>query len=290
MSTQTVTTLQSLPQFYVPDTSGYKAGSLFVGTYPVIATEMRGTDEYVQLGTWICSKSNGVVYAVVNEPTPPITEGVDEAALTTMLQTFRGYSYNVSYPKYSSPIPNVPGLPLAPPKQNSCCIFIEDLVVHAFQYANFAFAWTQHKHDQMMVADWNDLFSPPHALSEPGDGCLGLPTVEPKDSQSLPPPWSVCQGWGPTSGHTFIIIAYHSANDRVLMLDSSSAHGYSGPGLRGLGDLDQFLSSGPPDDWWDEKKYPNVPTWTQLRATYSTGIAYSQLKVLTSTLRWGRSF
>jgi hypothetical protein len=279
----TVKLLQDLPQFNAPDTSTTRMGTLLQGSYAVTDVEMRGTDQYVQVSTWICSQSNGVVYAQVTEDPEPVTQGVSESFLVAMLQKFQGFVYSISYPKYTSPIPNVPGLPLMPPKQNSCCIFVEDLVVHGFQLAYWSFVWDQHRHDQMMVADWNNKYSPPFAPAEAG---LARPAVGPSSSLGLPQPWSVCQGWGQAGGHTFIVLAVHSATGKVLILESSSTYGFSGPGLRGLGDLDAYLASGPPADWWT---LPSVPTWNQIKSNYSYGIALAQLKVLTTTLVWGRS-
>jgi hypothetical protein len=284
---RTVTLLQDLKQFHGPDTSAPSVGTLAVGTYPVEATTTKGTDEYVQLGTWICSKSNGVTYATINDPQPPITNGISEAALTSMLQKFQGYSYSGPDPRYTSAIPNVSGLPLAPPKQDDCCVFAEDLIVHAFQNASWAFTWSPQRHGQMMITDIKNLWSPPMAISQSG---LGLTTVGPTQSQPLPQPWSMAQGWGPASGHSFIVVATHSATRKVLILESNVPKGgptsFSGPGLRGLGDLDNYLASGPPANWYE---YPGVPTWEQMHGYYTTGIAYAQLKVLTSTLVWGKS-
>lgn len=279
---KTVTLLQELRQFQVPDTATPYVGKLAVGSYPVIATEVRGTDAYVQLGTWICSQSGSTTYAVVDDVAPPVVEGISEKALTDTLQRFRGYVYSLSSPRYTGPIPNV-NVALEPPKQDNCCTFVEDLVVHGFQAGGLVFGWDLHRHNQMMVADWNDLFSPPHGVAEAG---LARAVVGPSTALPLPPPWTVCQGWGASSGHTFIVLAVHAPTDKVLILESNSAYGFSGPGLRGLGDLDNYLSSGPPANWFED---PDVPTWAQIRAKYSTGIAMAQLKVLTSSLVWGKS-
>ncbi len=274
--------LQDLRQFHVPDTSTPNTGTLAVGTYEVVGLEVRGTDEYVAVKTWICARSNGVTYAVVEEP--PVVGGIDEQALTTTLQRFRGYVYSINDPRYTAPIPNVdPPMKLEPPKQDSCCTFAEDLIVHAFELARFPFAWSQARHDQMMVANWNDIWSPPHAVADAG---LARPVQGPSTTLPLPQPWTLCQAWGKSSGHTFIVLAVHSATGKVLLLESSSAYGFSGPGLRGLGDLDGYLSSGPPKDWWTRS---SVPTWTQICELYSTGIAMAQLKVNTASLVWGKS-
>lgn len=272
--------LQDLNQFGLPDTTTPKVGKLAAGTYEVVGRETSGNDEYVQVTTWICSKSNGVTYAVFEEP--PVVDGIDEQALVTTLQRFRGYVYSLNSPKYTGPIPNVT-VPLEPPKQDSCCTFVEDLVVHGFQLGQWSFYWDQVRHDQMMVADWNDLWSPPHGVADAG---LARSVQGPSTSLPLPQPWTVCQGWGATSGHTFIVLAVHSQSNKVLLLDSSSAFGYSGPGLRGLGDLDAYLSSGPPADWWTK---PSVPTWASILKSYSNGIAMAQLLVKTNTLVWGKS-
>lgn len=273
--------LQSLRQFAVPDTSSPNVGTLAQGTYEAVSVEMRGSDLYVQVGTWICAKSNGVTYAVLENATPPVTDGIDEVELIAVLQRFRGYIYSLENPRYTGPIPNV-SVPLEPPKQDSCGIFVEDLVVHGFQEAQWTFTWNLYRHNQMMVADWNELWSPPHGVADAG---LARAVSGPSTELPLPAPWSVCQGWG-KNGHTFIVVAVHSETRKVLILESSSVYGFSGPGLRGLGDLDGYLLTGPPADWW---KKPSVPTWDDILKIYSTGIAMAQLKVLTSTLVWGRS-
>jgi hypothetical protein len=279
---KTVTLLRELRQFQTPDTVTPYVGTLAAATYPVSDVEVRGTDEYVQVTTWICSKSNGVTYAVVDEVVPPVTDGISEKALTDTLQRFRGYVYASGNPRYTGSLPNTV-VPLVPPKQDDCCTFVEDLVVHAFQAAGFAFVWDQHRHEQLVVADWNNLWSPPQGLAESG---LARAVVGPSSSTPFPQPWTVCQAWSPSSGHSFIVMATHAPTGKVLILESNYAFGFSGPGLRGLGGLDQYLTSGPPANWYTD---PEVPTWDQVKERYSTGIAYAQLKILTDTLQWGKS-
>lgn len=255
-----------------------------MGTYDALRVEQRGGDQYVQVPVWICSESQGVVYAAVGQGSAPILSGISESALTGYLQRFAGWTFSISKPAYTTEIPNVEGLRIAPPKQNSCCIFAEDYTVHGFEAGGWDFAWDQHRHDQMMVADWNDLWSPPKALYESG---IALSLRMPGEQVDLPEPWTVCQGWGPNSGHTFTVVACHKKTGKVLILESNNAYGMNGPGFRGLGDLTPFLESGPPPSWWE---IPAVPTWDQIRATYSSGIASAQLKVLTASLHWGRGF
>jgi hypothetical protein len=277
-----VTLLRELRLFPVADTGVPYVGTLAAGTYEAIAVETRGSDQYVQVGTWICSASNGTTYATLDTVHPPITDGIDEEFLVEVLQEFRGYSYASSNPRYTGPIPNIT-IPIAPPKQNNCCVFVEDLVVHAFEAARWTFHWDITRHNQLMIADWNDIWTPPHGVADAG---LALAVSGPSTLQALPAPWTVCQGWNGSSGHTFIVLAVHAQTQKVLILESTNGYGLNGPGLRGLGDLDNYLASGPPPGWWLQS---SVPTWQDIRERYSTGIAMAQLKVLTSTLVWGKS-
>jgi len=275
-----VTLLRDLNQYLEPDTGTPSVGRAAAGTYPLLAVETRGADEYVQIGTWICSASGTSVYAVVNGPPPPsILDGIEESFLTDYLQRFRGYSYSLSEPRYTAPLPGVT-VKIEPPKQNNCCVFVEDLIVHAFQAAGWAFSWNLTRHNQMMIVYWDDLWSPPRCLGEV-DIALGM--LEPAETGPLPAPWTVCQGWGTSSGHTFIVVASHAPTGKVLLLESNSAYGLNGPGFRGLGDLDPYLDSGP-GRWWED---PDVPTWAAVHAKYPSGIATAQLRVLTSSLVWG---
>lgn len=278
---RTVTLLQPLNTFAVPSTAPPSVGRLMSGDYRAIQTVQQGTDEYVLAGVWICAASNGVTYAVVSRRSPPIISGISETNLVKMVQSFAGWTYNAGDPRYSAEIPNVVGLKLAPPKQNSCCILVEDLTVHAFDAAGWTFDWNQHCHDQMMVANWNNLWSPPQAIAESG---LGVSYEAPGTNFDLPHPWTVCQGWGPSSGHTFVVVAAHAETTKVLIFESNNAYGLNGPGFRGLGPIANF-PDGPPPNWWLE---PGVPTWEQVLRYYSNGIAMSQLKVRTASLVWGR--
>ncbi len=281
--TMTATLLQSLRQFPAPDTATPAVGTLAEGTYEVFTTAIRGTDEYALVGTWICTKSRGTTYATLSTPVAPVTDGIDEVSLTTVLQRFRGFVYSGGSPRYTGPLPNV-SVPIAPPRQDNCCTFAEDLVVHAFEAAHFPFLWDEVRHSQLMVGDWSDLWSPPHGVADAG---LARAVQGPATTSPLPPPWTLCQGWGPSSGHTFLVLAVHAPTGKVLILESNSAFGFSGPGIRGLGGLDAILDAGgPPADWWTK---PEVPTWTEMHERYTTGIAQAQLKVNTASLVWGRS-
>lgn len=279
---RSVTLLQPLNVFPEASTKVPSAGRLSAGTLDALRVEQRGGDQYAQVAVWICTASQGVTYAVVNPCPAPVLSGIPESAITGYLQKFAGWTFSLNYPKYTAPIPNVPNLPLAPPSQNSCCIFVEDFVVHGFVAGRWAFEWGKERHDQMMVADWNQIWSPPQAVAEAD---LARPVVmPPSQTDALPEPWTLCQGWGPSTGHTFVAVAAHAETRKVLLLESNNAYGLNGPGFRGLGSLGNYLPDGPPPNWWE---VASVPTWDQIRATYSTGIASAQLKVLTSTLVWG---
>ena len=75
------------------------------------------------------------------------------------------------------------------------------------------------------------------------------------------------QGWtrGNRSGHTFLILDYDAETDRVLTLESNSAHGLDGVGFRKLGSLAAQPEGRPPRDWWT---LDVMPTWEDLRANY----------------------
>ena len=78
-----------------------------------------------------------------------------------------------------------------------------------------------------------DLFGPITAIAEAGMG------VELADPDAPPHPWTAIQGWtrGTRSGHAFLILDYDAPTDRVLTLESNSAHGLDGVGFRKLGNL-----------------------------------------------------
>lgn len=271
---------QFLNIFQGPNTSSPKIGSLAPGTYPVLEVLPGPDADYVKVRVeaYLCSRWMGTTYATVVEdefPFAPITDGIDPSFFNTTLHRFKGVVYSGSESRYTGPIPGC-SVKLMPPKQDNCCTFMEDLIVHAFELAKFPFVWNMDRHSEMMISDSNNLWSPPSAVLTAG---LAVPVTS---MAALPPPYSLCQGWNITSGrskgHTFLVVESHRPTRKVLILESNAGGGFSGPGYRGLGGLDQYLDSGVPSNWYED---PQVPTWEQMHEQYPTGIHLARLKVNT---------
>lgn len=275
----TVVFLQPLKVFQAPDTSLPPVAILPVDDYPVVTVrENYPTPEtdYVQLrlDVWVCSRWKNQVYAQVvpdEPPFAPIPDGMPESFLQAELHAFKGVVYGEGH--YTGPIPGC-NVKLMPPRQDNCGTFLEDLIVHAFQKGKFPFTWNRQRHDEMMISSVDNLWSPPTAILLSG---LGVPVDQPS---FLPPPWSLCQGWtvrnGTSKGHTFMVVASHRPTRKVLVLESNAGGGFSGPGYRGLGGLDQYLDTGVPPDWYTR---PGVPTWEDMHRAYTSGIALARLKI-----------
>lgn len=280
-----VTLNRPLNAYATPDTAGAAVRRLDFGTYPGLELheDSDGDATYVKVEVdgaqvWICSRWSSHIYATVEAPFagwPELEGAIDESFLVARLQQFKGFTYSLKDPHFlDQPIEGSDAYKIVPPNQNNCCVFLEDLVLGAFRAAGVAVPWTKKSHKQAMIAYWDDLFSPVTAYVEAG---LAVRLEDPK---ALPAPWTVCQGWGPKSGHTFGIIDVHRPTRKVCTIESNSYYGMNGPGMRRLGDLDALLN-GPPDCWWENDQ---VPTWEDLHASYSKGIEGARLKV--TNLRW----
>lgn len=287
MANEAVIVTQRLKTFPVPSTTAKPStGFVSPGAHRLMESRSQQGVTYARIGadteTWICVSWMGTSYGVLDEEPGEehIQPGlsIPESALTNRLAQFKGFTYSLDQPRYlETPVPGH-RYPIAPPRQNNCCVFQEDLVVGAFRATHPRIDWTLKHHEMAMVADPNDLYSPPRALVD-----AKMATASSKDPRTLPRPWSACQGWrSAASGHTFIVLAVHAESRKVCTLESNFTYGMNGPGMRGLGDLDQ-LTGGPPAMWWTN---PKVPTWEDLCASYRMGIQRCSLHVTSPA--WGR--
>ncbi|MCY1073806.1 hypothetical protein [Archangium lansingense] len=211
---------------------------------------------------------------VPSSATPPLPNAtrfpVSESALTSLLPAFTDFLYDFKSPYYPWAIPGV-SLPLAPPKLINCCTFAEALLVKA--WANTygqAFQWNSKRHGQMMITSASDLFSPVTAVIEAE---MGTPVA----ANQPPSAWCLLQGWrSSTSGHTFIIAAYHAATDRVLTLEANAAYSIKGVGYRNFGSIRDFPGGRPPSRWWESSA---APTWRGILSAYPQGLKMAKLNV-----------
>jgi hypothetical protein len=92
------------------------------------------------------------------------------------------------------------------------------------------------------------------------------------DLEASPQPWTAIQGWKSIKtestkwggGHTFLIVDYHEATDKVLMLESNKAYKLNGVGFRQIG-MASDLNHQPPENWWE---LPNFWTWEKMKSVY----------------------
>lgn len=278
-----VATLRTrLRGFSRADTSSEREGYASPGEYPVLETATRGNADYARLALsrggdmWICTRSSSTSYASIASvaPPPPAPRvsfvddpmAIDEHALTSLFGAFHEYSYDLDEGHYPWPLPTA-RVPLAPPRQNNCCTFVEALVAKAYANANVpGFVWDARRHGQMMVDSDDDYFSPVTAVVDSG---IAVPAPSPDAS---PHPWTVIQGWRRMwrQGHTFIVVDHHAPTDRVLLLESNAAYGLNGPGYRELGALRLHAGGAggapvAPTKWWENEA---SWTWTRVCSTY----------------------
>jgi hypothetical protein len=173
-------------------------------------------------------------------------------AASLLLPAFVGWTYARARPSYPWTIPGVPGLHVGAPRANNCCTFVEALVIGAASRCTPGLQWGLARHGQMMITG-TDLFSPVTALVE-----AGLAT-----EADGPEPWSVVQLWrgDMKQGHTAIIVDYHPATDRVLLLESNLTALLDGVGWRGLGALPARVY---PEAWPTSDR---LPTWDDITRT-----------------------
>jgi hypothetical protein len=222
------------------------------------------------LDTWICVRWRTHQYAqLLDEKTPPPAVrlsfsdeplAISEDRLTALLPEFLPFHYELDEARYPWKLPGIQ-LPMAPPKVNNCCTFVEALTVKAFSDAHgAAFTWDAGRHRQMMIVSTEDNFSPVTGAIESG---MAIPSPSP---DAPPHPWTLIQGWRNQwrSGHTYLIVDHHAATDKVLILESNCAYGLDGVGYRGIGMLrDKGVK--PPAQWWTLE---DVWTWRKVCSTY----------------------
>lgn len=280
MPTQTYIQLPTrLKGFIEPDTSSQFEGYLEPGTYRVLEHRKNFPDtdtdytliEAPVLGdgdTWICSRWKNSRYGnLFDKSYDDITHTdfggqenvLPESELLKLLPEFYDFEYDLDRARYPYDIEGV-RLPQAPPKSNNCCTFVEALVVKAWQNKfGEQFKWSNTRHGQMMILSADDYFSPVTALVE-SNIAVGV-----DDSDEVPHPWTVIQGWRQQwrSGHTFIIVAHHIETDRVLTLESNSSYRLNGVGFRMIGNIGNF--NNPPENWWNRSE---LWTWERIKSTY----------------------
>ncbi|RJS14254.1 hypothetical protein DRW03_35245 [Corallococcus sp. H22C18031201] len=267
--------------FALPDTSTQPEGYVEAGDYLVLEERLgypTPDSDYARLlvpqlrplSTWVCTRWRTQRYAALisQERAPAMARvsfdgealAVPEERLTTLLGAFADYRYDASRTYYPWALPGV-RVPLAPPRLTNCCTFVEALVVKSFSEAHgAAFSWDMRRHRQMMMSSPEDAFSPVTAAVESGMA-LQAPSAD------VPPqPWTLIQGWRSQwrSGHTFLVVDFDAATDKVLVLESNAAFGLDGVGYRGLGNL-RDIDLQPPADWWTRSE---VWTWRRTCSTY----------------------
>jgi hypothetical protein len=288
------TLLRELNCYEKADTSLDPLGRLPAGSYEVIRARPNYPDpntDFVLLSVpdlpskraWICSRWMKRTYAVVREMREAEgPEPIPESALVRLLPEFRGYGYDLHRPRYPYSLPGIPDSLLEPPAANNCCTFVEALLVKAWRdVRGSAFRWTRTRHNQMMITDITDPFSPITCVVQAGMGAAV------RSPDLLPEPWTIAQAWrrGPdgggwSGGHTFLVLDTDLDTQRVLTLESNDYYGMDGPGFRGLGDLDDFPGQHPGARWRDRG---GLWTWSHFRQVYP----YMKLaKLAVSDVRW----
>ena len=236
----------------------------------------------------------------------PAPDSVKESYLIDRIKDFKDFNYVSKMggdPKYPYQLDKSFSVHQAPPRVNDCCSFVEALSVKAWKDARGdKFTWDLEKHKRMMIgekrSDPNDWYSPVTEVVASGMG------IEVKDTEKLPPPWTVVQGWRKKDkkkeceadnlkgGHTFFVVAVHEDTGRVLTLESTATQRENeevttefvemhGPGFRKLGDIDDFKAKGfnPGKDWWKDE---GLWTWKMIKADRPC-IKMARLKVYDAT-------
>lgn len=279
MSTQTIATLHNrLKGFVEASTTSQGEGFLLPGKYVVL--ELRenypnnDTDYALvvapELGagdTWICTRWKNSRYAEIETIEIPGADrqsfaddplAVREETLVGLLDEFKDFTYDLDNAYYPYKLPGI-RVPLAPPKQNNCCTFVEALLVKAWTDAHKSVTWNSERHGQMMIYSSDDFFSPVTAAVDSGMALVV------SDDDAAPHPWTIIQGWRRQwrNGHTFLIVDHHGPTDRVLTLESNSSYKLNGVGFRGIGNLRD--TGAPPDNWWEQE---DLWTWERIQTTY----------------------
>ncbi len=276
MSTGLVATLKrELKCFSQPDVRSELLGMLPARTFTVLEVRERSPTpdtDYVRLSTpgvgsgeaWICSRWEHQRYAEVEDADPFRNDpmAIDEALLVKYLRDFTDYTYSLKGPiSYPWPLPGV-DVNTQPPRLINCCTFVEGLLVKAWEEAKGSqLDWSKRRHDQMMIAGQpRDYFSPVTAVIEAG---MAVPV---ESTEAPPPAWTLIQGWdrGYDAGHTFLLVAHHAAEGKILTLEANHSFKLNGVGFRELGMAEAFGFS-PPSEWWT---HAEVWTWEKLRTHY----------------------
>ena len=268
-----------LKGFEEADTSSQYEGRLDPGRYIVeeyLQNHPDGSSDFARVqaptlgagDTWICTRWNDQVYAVIEDVTLSPAErqdfdgdpfAISESALLSNLPAFTDFRYDLDQARYPYPLEGA-SVPQAPPNTNNCCTFVEALLAKAWADEVDNFEWSGRRHRQMMIMSRDDFFSPVTAAVESGMA-IGVP-----DPDDPPHPWTLIQGWREqwNKGHTFLIVDHHDATDRVLTLESNSGYQLDGVGFRALGNL-RDTGGRPPDQWWNDSR---SWTWQRVCSTY----------------------
>lgn len=269
-----------LKGYLEPDTSAQLEGFLEPGDWLVEEVRKNHPDagsDYARIvapslgagDTWICTRWRDHQYAeLIGRGDKADYErrdfsgdplAVQSSKLLDGLTEFTEFTYDLDDARYPYELPGVQ-LPLAPPKYNNCCTFVEALLAKAWADVHpGSFVWGAERHRQMMILSSDDYFSPVTAAVESGMA------VACAAGDERPQPWTIIQGWRAQwrDGHTFLVLDYHPGSDKVLTLESNSAYKLDGVGYRGIGNLRDHEK--PPADWWT---YSSVWTWKRICSTY----------------------
>lgn len=208
-----------------------------------------------------------------------IGDSMIESNITNLLSDWSNYVYATParYPYDSIAGYSVTKASSAANKRTVCCPFVEGIVVKAWHDSHPSFAWNGDRHGQFMITDIrSDKYSPITALIE-------LDIADEIDSNDVPPPWTVIQGWTDNpnktnsagdyvypldslpSGHTYIIVDVQPHTQRVLTLEATSYAGQNGPGFRKLGHIDNHTNCCPGEKWWDNSSLWN---WERFKSNH----------------------
>lgn len=257
---------QRLGVYGEPDTATPRIGWIEAGVAEYDRTHEVPDTSYVHLPGvgWVCRAWREHEYATLEDA----ATFVPESALIDRLRAFVGWGYHKSDARYPTPVsPDVPAL-AAPPTRTNCVCFAEALIVGAWRDVNPSFGWGPRDRNQFMVpmGQW---YGNIDVTVQRG---LGVAL----SSDTLPPPWTLVQGWQGTAasggttyskGHTFLVLDRDAASGKVLTLEANdfSAYQLSGVGFRHLGNLADFDDMHPGSDWM---LAPRLWSWDAFRATY----------------------
>lgn len=263
--------LRKLNVFEKADTQSTMLGTLEEGAYELsefLKNQPDSNTDYALVfdpekrrNVWVCVRYKQETYAIVDAEKSSGIQGeksIDEQALVELLPLFSDYSYDLKEAYYPFQLPGCK-VPVSGPKQNNCCTFVEALIVKAWENSFPGFNWSNQNHGKMMIFSADDFFSPITCLV-----AENMATAI-EDTDEAPKPWTVVQGWRPQwkGGHTFMILDYHEATDRVLTLESNSFYQLNGVGYRMLGNFSEVGNPG--SEWW---RNDDLWTWSRIKSAY----------------------